>query len=92
MAIIFKSEKKEKKIFLWIMSIFILFSLAIILFLTFIFEDKNVQYYSGDLLTPSIDINFGIMNSDKVKNLEQFPESFNENEGVGRKDPFLPYY
>ena len=75
MAIIFISPKKKQKIFIWLISIALILFLVTILFIIFSpgFKNETASIPIQDVLyNPSARINFDIMDSSLVKNLDLF--------------------
>ena len=93
MAILFKSPKKEKRILFWGISSFVIFLLIVISVFAFPYQFSNQdQVISDEFSVPKMEINFDILNSPKIKSLEQFVIDSPKNEDAGRQEPFLPYY
>lgn len=75
MAIVFVSPKKtQRTLFItsWSLFILALLSISVILILPEIRNQLNVTPTKGDFTMPDIKINFDVVDSDRVKNLEPF--------------------
>src|SRR3989344_6245752 len=74
MAIVFIQSKKRQKVFLWSIItglVLILFIIPLLIFYPlFVNESQNIL--EGGVLKPAININFSIIDSPQVKNLEPF--------------------
>jgi|SRR3989344_5053083 len=93
MAILFTSPKIEKRIVFWSTSILVIIILAVIFLIAFPPDLINQQKLNPlDVIVPEIKINFDILNSNKVKNLESFSIIVPQSENIGRGEPFFPYF
>lgn len=97
MAIVFVSPQKKQKIFITAASALLAVFLvaAFVVFLVPELRNKPIEISEEEAYkTPDIKINFDIIDSEKVKDLESFSrihEPAGET-GIGRKEPFTPYY
>ncbi len=95
MAIIFISPKKQQRIIFW--SATTVFMLALIGISAFMLlpEIKNqltIIPETEAFKMPDVKINFSIVDSDKVKNLEPFANIDLQDIEVGSTNPFASYY
>jgi len=92
MAIVFLSPKKKQRLLFWSISLFVALVLAVVLFTAFSVElGDQLDVDLKDIVMPDVKINFDVLNSSKVKNLEPFRD-MGQVDPAGRTEPFLPYY
>jgi len=75
MAIVFTSPKKQQRATFWVFALLflgILSGLSIVLLLPEIQNQLTIIPAEGVFTMPDIKVNFGVVDSDKVKNLEPF--------------------
>ena len=79
MAIVFIDQKRKKRLIVWVvvaLSILILFTISLVIFPPiFKFQEGSLELRDGSeevVIPPDININLGLLDSDRVKNLEPF--------------------
>jgi len=90
MAITLLEEKKSKNYLIIILGIIIFLAIFIFVWRGFLIKPEGV---SPSIIQkpPEIKINFEILNSSVLKELEPFEEIKPTEETIGRENPFLPY-
>lgn len=99
MAIVFVSPTKKRSAAIWIASavlVLVIILVAAITFLPELREKLAVAEPELVLTIPEVTINFGIMDSDRVKNLDPFLAVVSglddpNQPAIGRLDPFASY-
>jgi len=94
MAIIFISPKKSQNMLVWTGFVFlalVLAGIAAVLLLPEIKNQVTIVPAKGSYTAPDISINFALLDSEKVKNLQSFNKQIQQNSSVGRTDPFTSY-
>lgn len=99
MAIIFVSPTKKRSAAAWIVSAVLVLIIALVAAMTFLPELKKklaVAEPEPVLVIPGVTINFGAMDSDRVKNLDPFSTVVSDlndpnQPAIGRLDPFASY-
>ncbi len=96
MAIIFVSPKRRQRIVLMSMLGLLAVAFLAIGTLAFLPEIEQALHYANTAQVsapiPDIKINFGVVDSPKVKNLDLFTGIPDQSSAVGRINPFTSYY
>ncbi len=95
MAIIFISPKKRQQMIFWTTTILftvVLVGGATVALLPELKNQLTLIPNQGIFIMPDLNINFAVVDSDKVKNLETFSIIQLDQSQVGRGDPFGSYY
>ena len=95
MAIIFISPKKRQRILFWSGAVIFFLALAGICTWALLPEIKNqlaVVPATDSFTMPDVNINFSLVDSNKVKNLQSFNNAISQEASLGRTDPFTAYY
>lgn len=93
MAIIFVSIKKRQQVFFWGISLLSLAGMAALAFLVLLpeLQDAPDVVVQEVFSAPDVDINFDLIDSAQVKNLEPFsPAPVDSAAPAGRDNPFEP--
>lgn len=99
MAIIFVSPTKKRSAAIWIALVALAAVIVLVASITFLPELKRqfaVIEPEAVLAIPQITVNFGVIDSDRVKNLDPFLAVVSELDdpnqpAAGRPDPFASY-
>lgn len=93
MAITFIEERKRQKKLIWILTVVVLITI-IVLWQGFFKKPKEIEVVSPKRVIPEfreVKINFQILETPLLKELQPF-EKIKPFEGeIGRENPFLPY-
>lgn len=98
MAIVFISPQKKQKIFFTITALAVALFLAGVATMALLPEFKEefavfpIPTDTGDITVPEVRINFSVVDSDPVKRLEPFGAIEIKEFGMGKEEPFVPYY
>ncbi len=91
MAIVFTSPRKKQRIILWIVAVLVLAAMtgiSVVIFLPEIQNKLGNVVLVESIGPPMVNINFMVIDSEKVKNLELFSPLPIEDAQIGRNNPF----